>query len=185
MHNAIASGDLPKVDPWADFKAAQAARVVKQPAPPEPPKLLRDSLSTLEIPEEAMAIIQSGDSEGIKKFLARLRIETEEIWARLKTEAEEVRAREAAEAARAAAAKLMPTGPPSKKRRREEAAKDRRQQLNNNNTRPRKHPRVARSAPGTSESSNIPPSLQPPRPNMATSSAPTSNETLGLQQPHQ
>jgi hypothetical protein len=174
LHNAITSGAMPKVDPWAGFKATQAARAAKEVAPPEPPKLLRDSLSTLDIPEEVMAIIQSGDSDGVKKYLARLKLEDENI-----------KAREAADAARAAAAMLMPTGPPSKKRRREQAAKDNRQQLNNNDTRPRNRPRAADSALATSQSSNIPPTLQPPRSNVATSSAPTSDETSGLQQPHQ
>ena len=150
MHDAIASGAMPKVDPWGAIQAARAPRPTIEPPKP----LIRDSLATFEPSEEAMAHIESGDPERMTKYIALLRANDEKIRAHKAAEA----ARVAVEAAITATAANLPTGPPSKKRRRGLAARDDRQQPNNNR-RPRKLPRVANSALTTSESSNTPPNL--------------------------
>jgi hypothetical protein len=200
MHNAIASGTMPRVDPWADLKAAQAAR-----ATIEAPKPRRSAASTWNPSEEVMAIIKSGDLDRISADIARQKIEDDET-----------RASEKAQAAHAATAAMptykygsyapvastpgvgtyhnpsysqfganVPTGPPSKKRRREAAARNDRQQQQSNNTRPKKAPRVANPAPATSESPDAPPTFQQPHyQSMAAPSAPVSNnETQGVQRP--
>ena len=169
MHDAIASGAMPKVNPWGEIQALYTPRPTIEARKP-----LREALATFDIPEDVMTILNGDDPEGgMDKYLALMNIEKEKT-----------RAHEAAEAAIAVTAAKLPTGPASKKRRREAAAKADRQRANGN-TRARKLPRVANSALASNESSNTPPALQQPRRNVADLSAPMSNnETPDSQQPH-
>ena len=189
MHDAIASGAMPKVDPWAaNMAAVQAAKaIIEASKVPKPPKPARDTapMYTVDVPDEVMDIIKSRDSveDKMAAYFARQKIEDDKV----KIEDDKIRAREAAEFARVVATANLPTGPPSKKRRREKAARESRQQQSNNDTRPRKHPRVVNPALATSESSNLRPTFQQPRyQSMAAQSAPVSNKkTQGVQQPLQ
>ena len=169
MHDAIASGAMPKVNPWGDIQALYTPRPTIEARKP-----LREALATFDIPEDVMTILNGDDPEGgMDKYLALKDIEKEKT-----------RAHEAAEATIAATAAKLHTGPASKKRRREAAAKADRQRANGN-TRARKLPRVVNSALASNESSNTPPVLQQPRRNVADLSAPMSNnETPDSQQPH-
>ena len=180
MHDAIASGALPKVDPWAaNMAAVQAARAtIEASKVPKPPRDVASAFM-VDVPDEIMAIIKSRDPDSMTAYLARRTIEDEET-----------RAREAADFARVVATANLPTGPASKKRRREAAARDdRQQQPGNNDTRPKKLPRAANASSATGQASNTPPTFQQPRyQNMAapSPSAPVSNnETQGVQHPRQ
>jgi hypothetical protein len=182
MHDAIASGAMPRVDPWAaNMAAVQAAKaIIEASKVPKPPKPVRNAASMfmVEFPDEVVAIIQSGDSfeDKTTAYLARQKIEDDKVGAR-----------EAAEFSRVVAAANLPTGPASLKRRREDAARGdrRRQQPGSNNTRPKKLPRVTNASSATGGQVTYSPStLQQSRyQTMAPPSAPVSNnETQGVQQ---
>jgi hypothetical protein len=180
MHEAIASGAMPKVDPWAaNMAAVQAARATIGASKVSKPPRDVASAFMVDVPDEIMAIIKSRDPDSMTAYLARRTIEDEET-----------RAREAADFARVVATANLPTSPASKKRRREAAARDDRQQLpDNNNSRPKKLPRAANASSATGQAFNTPPTFQHPRyQSMAAqpSSAPVSNnETQGVQHPRQ
>jgi hypothetical protein len=188
MHDAIASGAMPKIDPWAaNMAAVQAAKAtIAASKIPKPPKPARDAASMfdIDVPDEVLAIIKSRDPDRMNAYLADQKIEDDKI----KVEDDKPGTREAAEFARVVATANLPTGPASLKRRREIAAREgRQQQPGNNNTRPRKLPRAANASSATGQASYTPPTFQQPGyQNMAAPSAPVyNNQTQGVQHPRQ
>jgi hypothetical protein len=155
MHDAIASGAMPKIDPWAaNMAAVQAAKAtIAASKIPKPPKPARDAASMfdIDVPDEVLAIIKSRDPDRMNAYLAHQKIEDDKI----KIEDDKIRAREAAEFARVVATANLPTGPASLKRRRETAVREgRQQQPGSNNIRPRKLPRAANASSATGQASD-------------------------------